>query len=126
MQELEFEKFLAAMGLPPWPFTPEHPFSMTLAERYEVTLEYNAEGDIVVLLAVAMPPYEQERLEKALRAASYLNERLLDFTVGYRQDKLLLLTLLPNACTAVALQEEILTLLKQYEQIAEQGSLTTN
>lgn len=119
MQKLEFEKFLSAMGLPPLPFTADHPFSMTLDGLYEVSLEYNVEGDIVLLLAVAMPPYEQEYLEKALRAASYLKERLLDFTVGYSRDKLLLLTLLPSACTATDLQQWILTLIKQYEQIKE-------
>lgn len=117
MSEQEFAKFLAAMGLPPLPFTVDHPFSMTLAEYYEVTLEYNQAGEIVVLLAVAMPPYEQEHLEQSLRAASYLNARLLDFTVGYSHDKLLLLTLLPPSCTAIALQERVLNLIKQYEQI---------
>ncbi len=119
MQNFEFEQFLADMGLPPLSFAPGSPVGFILNNSLELTLEYNEQGEIALVLAVPMPPYARDKLEKALRASSYREKRLLDFTAGYSRDKLLLLTLLPKECSALELRTAVEALIQQSELLEE-------
>lgn len=115
MAQSEAYKFFALMGLAPVDFGPDRPVSFIVDERLELGLEYNEQGNIVLVLSSPMPPYALGRLEKALRAASYHEKRKLDFTAGYSRDKLLLLTEVPGECTARELLEAAEALLVQNE-----------
>lgn len=119
MEQREYEEFLGSMGLPVQPFSPDTPLCLVLNGELELTFEYNAEEDIVLSLASALPPYAHAKLEKALRAASYLAKRELDFTVGYGHDRLLLLTLVPGNCTASELSEAVGALIRQYQLLED-------
>lgn len=119
MQERESAEFLDSMGLPEQPFSPSTPLCLVLNGELELTFEYNAQEDIVLSLASALPPYAHAKLEKALRAASFYAKRELDFTAGYSRDRLLLLTLVPGDCTASQLTEIVAALIRQYEHLEE-------
>ncbi|MBU3826315.1 MAG: hypothetical protein IAA31_02325 [Candidatus Anaerobiospirillum merdipullorum] len=117
MTSSEVANFFALMGLPPLDFAPGRPINFILNESLELSLEYNEEDNIVIVLSSLMPPYAYAKLEKALRAASYMVKRQLDFTVGYSRDKLLLLTEVPGECSAQELLAAVESLMLQNEQL---------
>ena len=121
MTEQEFERFLQLLGLPANAarLEPGQPFAFTLAQRYDLSLELNGTGHVMVLLRQDLPHYELSKLKTYLEAASYLKNEQLHFAVGYAQGKVIFALQAPLQVNAHELSDLIMQLVTKVQALTE-------
>lgn len=103
----------AILHLPHISLSTEQAFTMTIENRYHVSLEYNTKNELILLIKFALPDYALPLLEQALTSCSTLRSPNFDFSVAYGKEHLLLLCNLGHAsfCTAMQIEQALLNLL---------------
>lgn len=115
----QIDEFAKRLGLKSLILTENTPLSFTLDEKYLVSIEYSKgeEPFLIVSLAFNMGTYDHSLLSKALSLSSFESIRLLDFTVGYAKDQIILISSIDLDFRASELENIILNLKKQLDVI---------
>lgn len=124
MLDSELLEFARRIGLESIDLSEDKAFSMLLDEKYILTLEYSRAKSLtdtpylIVSCAYDMGPYDHSLLQKALTLSSYLVSNF-NFSVGYNQNRLILMSNLALTLSAAMLEQTIIKLKEQLDLILD-------
>lgn len=93
------------------------PFSFILADKYHLTIELNDNDCVVISLKVPLEQYENDKFVSYLKQSSFLDKRLINFSLGYAKDHLYLMTMLDGDAKASDVENALISLVNQYEEL---------